>query len=98
MLLDVGSNADNLFAEMSTCLGITESGLKLMTSPRFGVRLVELPVLGWIHLPLVLKGTLVKIGEELLVKIGEELFTSTMARFIVIDVQSSYNTILSRQT
>ena len=62
----------------------------MVNSPTFGVGPSELPVLGCIDLPLMLKGTSPQNREE--------LFTSVMMRFIVIDVPSSYNTILGRQT
>ncbi len=81
MLLDDGSNADVLSAHLILSFKIFESDIKLMTSPMFGVVPIELPMLGWIDLPLMLKGTLVKMLKE--------LFTSTMIRFITLDVASS---------
>ncbi|WP_271039623.1 reverse transcriptase domain-containing protein [Agrobacterium sp. ST15.13.040] len=90
VLLDDGSNADVLFSHLLPSLGISSSELKPVTTPTFGVGPSELPVLGWIDLPLMMKGTSVDGAAE--------LYASTMARFIVMDVPSSYNAILGRQT
>ncbi len=90
MLYDDDLSADVLFAHLLGILGFLKSYLKSMTLPTFKVGLVELPILGWIELPLMLKDTLVISGEK--------LFASIMTRFIVIDVALSYNSILYRKT
>ncbi len=90
VLLDDGSNADVLFSHMLPNLGIPKGDLKPVTSPTFGVGPSELPVIGWIDLPLMLRGTSPQNKGE--------LFASAMTRFIVIDVPLSYNAILGRQT
>ncbi len=90
VLLDDGSNADVLFSHLLPSLGISRRDLKTVTSPTFGVGPSELPILGWMDLPLMLRGTSINNKDE--------LFASVMTRFIVIDVPSSYNAILGRQT
>ncbi len=57
VLLDDGSNADVLFSHLLPSLGISRNELKFVTSLTFGVGPSELPVLGWIDLPLMLRGT-----------------------------------------
>ncbi len=84
------SNANILFAHILPRLGTFKGKLKLVTTPTFRVSPSELLVLGWINLPLMLKGSSVKTKED--------LFASIMARFIIINVPSSYKAILGRQS
>ncbi len=56
VLLDDGSNTDVIFSHLLTKLGIPRSDLSPVSSPTFGVEPSELPVLGYIDLPLMLKG------------------------------------------
>ncbi len=90
MLIEDGSNADVLFTHLLLNLGISKGDLKPITSPTFGIGPSELPMIRWLDLPLMLKGTLVQDKKE--------LFGSIMMRFIVIDVHLLYNAILRKQT
>ncbi len=57
VLLDDGSNIDAIFSHLLRNLGISKGELNTVKSPTFEVGPSELPVLGYIDLPLMLKGT-----------------------------------------
>ncbi len=88
VLINDGSNANILFSHLLPNLGISKGDLKPITFPSFGIGPSKLLVLGWIDLPLMIRGALIQPNEE--------LFGSTMTRFIIVDVPSSYNAILGK--